>query len=174
MGKTTVQQALDAIITYVEGATGVRYTVSFEQTDRDFASFRSRSHGGLLPWVLDIQYAPVEISPESRINPFALVMDSISLGITMHVDPITEDSLPQFDQTVREKFGPGYKASIEHIHGEPRRYLNLLTLEHQENKDYSIYVDVRFRWQHPGGGSNGKGILVWMRDGHIFRVDRRR
>ena len=139
MGKTTVDQALAAITTYVEGTTGVRYTMSMDQTDKDFASFHQRKRGDSLSWDLHIQYGAVDVSAGDRNapNPFALVMKTIALGVTLRVDPVTEENLAQFDEAVGERYGKGYKASIDHIHGNPYRYLDLLTLEDNEGTNHS-------------------------------------
>lgn len=172
---TTVNQALEAILTYVEGATGVKHTFGMDQDDSDMMAFRRSNHEDDL-WILDVQYAPVDVSPESNLgcNPFALVMNTFSMRISMHINPVDSDTITQFDEACHSIFGQGYKATVDHVRGEPHCYTNLLTLENQKGRYYSVYVEVKFAWEHPNHGSNGKGILVWLRNGHIYRVDRSR
>ena len=181
---TTVQQAMDAVTTYIEGATNVSHAlkgilslnrheyekaVQFPYTDHDRENY----------WTLEADYADIDITGKDggHMNPFSLVINKMGIDLRMHVNPEVMKT-DEGELISREVWLEEGSAEIVDIRKCPIDFLNNLVLKNvdshanrQSIHTNEVLINVSYRWEHPGHGTNGKTVYFYLRQGHIFRVD---
>ena len=181
---TTVQQAMDAVTTYIEGATNVSHalkgvlslsrheyesSVQFPNTDHDRENY----------WDLEADYADIDIAGKDggHINPFSLVINKMGIDLRMHVNPDVMKT-DEGELIGRDAWLTAGYAEIVDIRKCPIDFVDNLVLKNvdshanrQSSHTNEVLVTVSYRWEHPGHGTNGKTVYFYLRRGHIFKVD---
>jgi len=181
---TTVQQAMDAVTTYIEGATNVNHalkgilsldrheyeaSVRFPNTDINRENY----------WDLVADYGDIDITGNDggHINPFSLVMTKMNINLHVRVNPellVTDEG----ELISKDVWLTAGSAEVIDIRKCPIDFLDNMILENadshanrQSSHTNEVLVTVSYRWEHPGHGTNGSTVYFWLRKGHIFKVD---
>ena len=181
---TTVKQAMDAVTTYIEGATNVNHSLKgILSMDRheyeDSVQFHNTDANRGNYWELVADYADIDITGKDggRINPFSLVMTKMGINLRMHINPellVTGEG----DLISKDVWLTAESTQIVDIRKCPIDFVDNMVLEAADSnanrqipRTGEVLVTVHYQWEHPGHGSNGSTVYFWIRQGHIFRVD---